>query len=203
MSPTTHLLASWIVAAWTTDNLRDRRLVTLAGVAPDLDGLGIILDVAHGSLRTGQYYYYPQYHHWLTHGLPAALACSVLLAALARRRWKVLVLSLLTYHLHLLCDLVGSRGPTPADLWPIFYFGPLSQHPMWMWRHQWPLDGWQNRLIGVILVFWALSLAVKKGDSPLGVFNRRWDYVFVGVLRKWRANLCSWTAKKSAPGPLV
>jgi hypothetical protein len=38
MSPLTHLLASWIVAAKTTDNPRDRRLVTLAGVAPDLDG---------------------------------------------------------------------------------------------------------------------------------------------------------------------
>ncbi len=49
MSPLTHLLASWIIAVKTTDNLRDRRLVTLAGVAPDLDGLGIIIDIANGS----------------------------------------------------------------------------------------------------------------------------------------------------------
>jgi hypothetical protein len=48
MSPITHLLASWIVAAKTTDNLRDRRLVTLAGVAPDLDGLGIIVRFISG-----------------------------------------------------------------------------------------------------------------------------------------------------------
>ena len=45
MSPITHLLASWIVAAKTTDNLRDRRLVTLAGVLPDLDGLEVSLEM--------------------------------------------------------------------------------------------------------------------------------------------------------------
>jgi len=38
MSPETHLLASWIVAAKTTDNPRDCRLVTLAGILPNGDG---------------------------------------------------------------------------------------------------------------------------------------------------------------------
>jgi inner membrane protein len=45
MSPTTHLLASWIVAAKTTDNPRDCALITWAGVLPDLDGLGMVLDI--------------------------------------------------------------------------------------------------------------------------------------------------------------
>src|SRR5277367_4757241 len=111
MSPITHLLASWIVAAQTTDNPRDRRLVTLAGVAPDLDGLGILIDIANGSFARGHCFYYPTYHHWLGHGLPAALICSLVLAAFARRRLRVLGLSFLVFHLHLLCDLAGSRGP--------------------------------------------------------------------------------------------
>jgi len=189
MSPLTHLLASWIVAAKTTDNLRDRRLVTLAGVAPDLDGLGIVLDFANGALTSGKFHYYPTYHHMLTHGLPASLVCSMLMAALARRHWRVFWLSLLTFHLHLLCDLVGSRGPDKGDIWPIFYFAPLSQHPMWSWQYQWRLDGWQNRVITLALLAWALCLAVKKGDSFVGVINRRCDRVFVGVLQKWRGQL--------------
>src|ERR1700722_2744147 len=106
MSPLTHLGASWIVAAKTTDNLRDRRLVTLAGVAPDLDGLGLLLDYAKGAFTSGKYYYYPTYHHWLTHGLPAAMVCSVLMAALGRRQGRVFWLAMLTFHLHLLCDFV-------------------------------------------------------------------------------------------------
>jgi inner membrane protein len=189
MNPLTHLLASWIVAAKTTDNLRDRRLVTLAGVVPDLDGLGILPDYAKGAYTSGNFYYYPQYHHMLLHGLPAAVLCSLVMAALARRHWRVFWLAFLTFHLHLLCDLAGSRGPDKGDIWPIFYLAPLSQHPMWMWRHQWPLDSWQNWVITMTLFVWALSLAVKKGDSFVGVFNHRFDVVFVGVLRKWHGQL--------------
>ena len=50
MSPATHLFVSWVIAAKTTDNPRDCRLVTLAGILPDLDGLGLIPDVATRAL---------------------------------------------------------------------------------------------------------------------------------------------------------
>jgi inner membrane protein len=189
MNPLTHLLASWIVAAKTTDNLRDRRLVTLAGVAPDLDGLGIVLDIANGALTSGKYYYYPKYHHILSHGLPGAVACSIIMSALANRHRRVFWLSFLTFHLHLLCDFVGSRGPDKNDFWPIYYLAPLRRHPVWEWQYQWRLDGWQNRVITLALLAWALCLAVKKGDSIVGVFNPRWDKVFVGVLQKWHKQL--------------
>jgi inner membrane protein len=180
MSPLTHLLASWIVAAKTTDNLRDRRLVTLAGIAPDVDGLGLIADITVGT------HYYPQYHHWLTHGLAGALVFSTLLAVFGQRRWRVFALSTLTFHLHLLCDLIGSRGPDKTDVWPILYFGPISQHPMWSWKYQWRLDGWQNMVITLALLAWSFLLAIKIGDSFVGVFNRRADRIFVATLQKWR-----------------
>lgn len=189
MSPLTHLLASWIVAANTTDNLRDRRLVTLAGVVPDLDGLGIVIDMANGSFARGNLFYYPEYHHWLGHGLPAALLCSAIMAAIARRKWPVFMLSMLVFHLHLLCDLVGSRGPGPDDFWPIFYFGPFSRNPMWIWKYQWGLDSWPNRILTLILFVWAIWLGIRRGDSFVGVFNRRFDRVFVSVLRKWCSDL--------------
>ena len=187
MSPTTHLLASWLVAAKTTDNLRDRRLVALAGVAPDLDGLGLIVDLCKG----GDPYYYPMYHHWLGHGLVGALVCAGILTCFAERKRRTFFLILLTFHLHLLCDLVGSRGPEPKDIWPIYYFGPLSYRPIWRWAHQWALDGWQNYVISLGLFVWSMALAVKTGDSIIGVFNHKADRIFVETLRKWRAKLIS------------
>jgi inner membrane protein len=196
MSPLTHVLASGVVAAKTTNNVRDRRLVTLAGVAPDLDGLGIIIDYARGAFTSGRFYYYPAYHHWVTHGLPAAVVCSLLMAALARQRGRAFWLALLTFHLHLLCDLLGSRGPDKEDIWPIYYFGPLSQNPVWFFKYQWRLDGWQNLVITLALFVWSLRLAVKMGDSFVGVLNHRCDRVFVGVLRKWHERL--WPAAPSA-----
>jgi inner membrane protein len=186
MSPTTHLLASWILAAKTTDNPRDCRLVTLAGVLPDLDGLGLVVDIFNGAVRHKTTGYYQQYHHYWTHGLPGAIVITAVLVCFARRRGRVAVLALLAYHLHLLCDYVGSRGPDPADKWPIYYFGPLSQNPVWFCKWQWPLFGWQNGVISIVLFVWAMAMTMNRGDSFIGVFNRRADAIFVAMLRKWR-----------------
>src|ERR1017187_8961925 len=127
MSPLAHLVGSWLVAVATTNNSRDRKLVTLAGVLPDADGLGAVVDVV-GSAISGKpntFQYYQQYHHILLHGWPGAIAVSVLLMFFARQHWRVFLLCLLTFHLHLLCDLVGSRGPDFGDFWPICYSEPL------------------------------------------------------------------------------
>lgn len=189
MSPITHLLASWVVAAKTTDNVRDRRLVTLAGVLPDVDGLGVFVDMMTRSGNHAGTQLYPQYHHYLLHGIAGGLLISVGLCLFARKRLRVLLLGLCVFHLHLFCDLVGSRGPSLDDLWPIYYLGPFSRDPRWIWRGQWALDAWPNRVVWVTLLLWSFGLAVKLGDSVLGVFNRRIDAVFVGVLRKWQAQL--------------
>ena len=89
-----------------------------AGIAPDLDGLSVLLG---GNA-------YGRYHHLLTHGYPAAIAVTVLCAALAKSRAVVAALALASFHLHLLCDLAGS-GPG----WPIYYFWPSSRRE-WFWR---------------------------------------------------------------------
>ena len=193
MSPETHLLASWIIAAKTTDNARDCRLVALAGILPDIDGLGLIADIAVRRLTGTRTHYYAQYHHYLLHGALGAILMAALLACFARHCWRVALLTLLVFHLHLLGDFVGSRGPAPEDLWPIFYFGPFDKDPMWVWKGQWRLDGWVNRYLTVGLFLWALWLPVRLGYSAVGVFNRRADQVFVGVLRKWHE---AWVRRK-------
>jgi LexA-binding, inner membrane-associated putative hydrolase len=189
VSPETHLLASWIIAAKTTDNPRDCRLVTLAGILPDADGLGLIVDIAARHLAGKHTHYYAQYHHYLLHGALGGILIAAVLAGFARHRWRVALLALLVFHLHLLCDFVGSRGPAPEDLWPIFYFGPFDRDPMWVWKGQLRLDGWFNRCFSTALFLWSLWLPVSLGHSVLGVFNRRADRVFVGVLRKWHSAL--------------
>jgi hypothetical protein len=193
MSPLTHLLASWVVATATTDNPRDRRLVTLAGVLPDLDGLGIIVDLAHDALGHKATHYYANYHHVLLHGIFGAGVLMVALTIFAQRRWRVALLTLAVFHLHLLCDFIGSRGPSPEDLWPIFYLAPFTKEWMWIWRGQWQLDGWQNRTVFVCLFAWSLWYAVRYGHSFVAVLNRRADRVFVEVLRKWARNLTGGT----------
>lgn len=188
MSPLTHLLGSWLVAAATTNNPRDRKRVTWAGVLPDADGLGLIPDVVGAWISGGEitYHYYHAHHHLLLHGWPGAIFIAGLLTLGARQKWRTLLLCLLTFHLHLLCDLLGSRGPTIADLWPICYAEPLFRHPIWFWKHQWKLDGWQNQLIFMAVFAGALWVATRKGVSFVELINSRLDQTFVGVLQKWR-----------------
>lgn len=198
MYPETHLLASWVIGAKTTDNARDCRLVALAGILPDADGLGLIADGLGRALGWKQTFYYAHYHHYLLHGAFGAILITALLTLFARRKWRVALLSLAVFHLHLLCDFVGSRGPSPEDLWPIFYLGPFDKDPMWIWKGQWRLDAWPNRVLSIVLFLWALCLAVPRGYSFVGVFSRRLDQTFVQVLRKWHADLaCRW--KRSQP----
>jgi inner membrane protein len=186
MSPETHVLLSWIVAAKTTDNPRDCRLVALAGVLPDADGLGIFVDWTRAALGHPGPSLYQQYHHFLLHGAFGAAVIAGLLTCFAKNCGKVALLALLTFHLHLFCDYIGSRGPSPADIWPICYLEPFRRLPIWMWRGQWQLDGWQNKLVFLVVFVWAWRMTLVLGHSVVGVFNRRADAVFVRVVRGWQ-----------------
>lgn len=189
MSPVTHLFGSWIIGAKATNNLRDCRLVALAGILPDADGLGLVLDLANSALGRKATHFYESQHHYLLHGAFGAIVLTLLLTCFAKQRWRVAMLSLLVFHLHLLCDYMGSRGPSPEDLWAIFYFGPFDKDPMWVWKGQWRLDGWQNKLVFLGVFIWSIKLALARGHSVVGVFNRRADAVVVGVLRGWQSQL--------------
>lgn len=136
--------------------------------------------------------YYEHYHHYLLHGAFGAILIAGFLVLFAQRKWRVALLSLVVFHLHLLCDFVGSRGPDPLDLWPIFYFGPFDKDPMWLWKGQWQLDAWPNRLLSVGLLAWSFWLAIPRGYSFVGVFSHRLDRIFIRVLRKWHQDLVNW-----------
>ena len=197
MLPVTHLMASWLVAAKSTKNLRDCRLVALGGILPDVDGLPGVVDSVNQWLGRPPTIYYFEYHHYWLHGLLGGLLIAALLTCFARQRWRVFLMALAVFHLHLLCDLVGSRGPDAIDLWPVYYFGPLTKDFAWVVQWQWPLDGWQNRVISVVLLGWCLALAIRRGDSIIGVFSRRVDGAFVRVLRNWYAG---WAARRGRTG---
>jgi len=187
MHVVTHLLMGWTLAEHTTKSPRDRALITFASVAPDLDGLGLIVDAA-APLFDWTMQWYDRFHHLLLHGLPGALLCTALFACFARQRPYTAGLVFVSYHLHLLGDLLGSRGGGETAIWPIHYLAPLSDGLTFAWGGQWPLTSWQNTTLTVVLMVYALVLAVRRGYSPVGLFSARADAVFVETLRqRWRS----------------
>ena len=183
MNVVTHLLVGWTLAEHTTKSPRDRALVTAASVVPDLDGLGLLTDMA-APLTGWPVQWYERFHHVLLHGMPGALACAALFACFAGERWRTAGLVLVSYHLHLLGDLLGSRGSGAADIWPIRYLEPVSGALTLSWSGQWELAGWENTAFTVVLMAYAIALAVKRGYSPVGLFSARADAVFVETLRR-------------------
>lgn len=186
MSPITHFLAGWVILERTQATPRDKALVALAGIAPDLDGLGIVVDFATRVFGWPETNYYQEFHRMYGHGLPAVLVISVVAALLGAQPLRVALGTFAAVHLHFLCDLVGSRGNGPDDIWGIYYLAPVSLQPHFAWAGQWPLVGWQNMAITAVLlgiVFWR---ATNTGYTPLLVVSPRADAELVGTLRKWR-----------------
>lgn len=181
MSPVTHFLASWLVATGPVLERRDVALITFAGVAPDIDGLGAIPELVtrHTSHPLD---WFSRYHHLLAHNLTFAVLAAIGVFALARRRCLTGGLAFLAIHLHFLMDLIGSRGPDGYN-WPIPYFEPFSSKLQLTWSGQRALNSWQNIASTCGLVCLVIFCAVQTGNSPVEIFSPVFDHKVVEALR--------------------
>jgi membrane-bound metal-dependent hydrolase YbcI (DUF457 family) len=180
MSPVTHFLTGWVFANCARLERRDRALVTLACVIPDIDGLGIIPELLTRN-SSHPLPWFTLYHHSL-HTLVFALVVAALAFALAVQKWKTAWLALLSFHLHLFEDVLGSRGPDGYQ-WPIPYLAPFSHSLQFAWRGEWGLNAWPNAVITALLLLVAFWLAWRRGFSPLEMISSKADAAFVRALR--------------------
>lgn len=186
MSPVTHLLLSWSVASALPLRRKDRVLVTLAGVAPDLDGIGLLWDLAQGA---GQpLALWSMFHHVLGHNITFGLTLALIIFFAATRRAAACAAALVVFHLHLLCDLFGSRGPD--ELWSIPYLLPFSESWNFVWADQWPLNSWQNFAITFAAIIFVFYQGLKRSISPLELISQRANNAFVEVIRKRFGHIC-------------
>jgi membrane-bound metal-dependent hydrolase YbcI (DUF457 family) len=182
VNPITHFLAGWAVANSAELSPRERSLVAVAGVICDADGLGIVADfLTRDSAQPADWW--GRHHHVLGHNLLFAVIVSALALLLASQKWKTAALALASFHLHLLGDLIGARGPD-GDQWPIHYLWPLSGDMQLTWSGQWALNAWPNFAITGALLVGAFYLACKRGYSPLEMLSASADAAFVAALRR-------------------
>jgi membrane-bound metal-dependent hydrolase YbcI (DUF457 family) len=180
MNPITHFLAGWAVGLPAALSRRDRGLIVLASISPDLDAAPALIDLAKGrslqDLELGS-----RFHH-SAHTLVFAAAFSLACLLIARRRFVTAALAFAAINLHYLCDIAGSRGPDGYH-WPIPYLMPFS--PSWQlsvpW--QWGLNAWPNVLITAALLALTIYFAWRRGCSPAGLLSTRADQVFTDTLR--------------------
>jgi hypothetical protein len=137
-------------------------------VVPDLDALSLL----------GGAGAFSEYHHVLTHGIVAAVVVTAVSAACARERVKVLLLSFLAFHVHLICDLLGSGRD-----WPIVYFFPFSRHEYFT-PYGWPLASPQNAFVWLTAVALTVWVGVTRGRTFAEAFMpARADAAVANALR--------------------
>ncbi len=182
MNPITHLLTGWVVANTAHVDRKDRLIVMIAGVLPDVDAAGMIAEtVTRSSERP--LLWWSEYHHVLAHNLGFGLLVTMVSFLLAKQKAKAATLAAISFHLHLLADLVGARGPDGYQ-WPIPYLLPFSDAWQWTWTGQWELNAWPNFAITLALLAMTFIFAWKRGYSPLEIISTRADKTFVATLRK-------------------
>jgi inner membrane protein len=205
MSPVTHFFAGWLLASVsptgrpTTLTRREKALVVAAAVAPDIDGIGIIPELLTRN-TSHPLLWFSQYHHSL-HTLAFALFCTLAAYIIAgpmadftfgpviqgRRLpshpWLTAFLVFISFHLHLLCDLIGARGPD-GEQWPIPYLKPFSNAPQLTWHGQWPLNAWQNFAITGFFLLATFWIAWRYAASPLELVSQPANRALTRTLRQ-------------------
>ncbi|MEM7246550.1 MAG: metal-dependent hydrolase [Acidobacteriota bacterium] len=182
MSPITHFLVGWVTANSQRLSQRERVVVTLAGVASDIDGAGIVAELATRSWDQ-PLLWYSKYHHTVGHNLSFAVLAAIVGFVVAERRWLTAGLAFLSVHLHLLGDVVGSRGPDGFQ-WPLSYLFPFSDRWKWTWNGQWELNAWPNFVVTFVALGLTFFLAWKRGVSPLEMVSAKANRAFVETLRR-------------------
>jgi hypothetical protein len=165
MSPIIHGCVGWLIGH-RLQSRRARLAVTVAAVAPDLDGVGLLVSEE----------LYVEWHHRLAHGAIFAVVTAVVVGSMCRSK-KAAALALIAFHSHVVMDLVGS-GPG----WPILYWYPFD-HTEWLPSWQWDLASWQNSVFGLATVLVCLATALTVRRTPVELFSPRADSRVVTTLR--------------------
>ncbi|WP_221892300.1 metal-dependent hydrolase [Teredinibacter haidensis] len=184
ISPVAHLLISWPVsyALFKDTTKRERIILSVSGLSPDIDGFGLVVDFSTKILGVSTNYW-SHFHHNL-HSLPFGIFVAVISMFFAKGR-RVLIGcgSLLLFHIHLLCDLVGSKGSNGYQ-WPIPYLSPLHSGVNLSVSWQWELNAWQNILIAFIFSAINYSLIKIKRESPFELVSSRINNVVVSLVKR-------------------
>ena len=96
----------------------------------------------------------------------------------------------ISFHLHLMCDLIGARGPD-GDQWPIPYLKPFSNAVQLAWHGQWALNAWQNFAITGVFLLATFWIAWKYGSSPVELVSERGNVRFARTVQRWFSPLAS------------
>jgi len=193
-----HLIISWFVAeACGVKSPRDRRIVALSGLAPDIDSLAYVGAIVYFRFDKDLAFehVWEVVHHRYTHGLGFVVLTGIVAfliltrfsfpgvgrrndvaAGPGSRAGRVALLCMLVSAIHVFCDVVAG-GPT----WPVFPAWPLSDLA-WSLDWSWTLGEWPNSVILFACLAGTMLYARVAGYSPMESINYGVERWFVRII---------------------
>ena len=192
MQGPSHLIISWFAAeAAGLKSPRDRRIVALSGLAPDIDVLAYLGGIVYFGFDKNLAFehVWQIVHHRYTHGLGFILLTGIIAFIVASRGTRpgelayrqaagVAILSMITSMVHVFCDVVGG-GPT----WPVYPLWPISDFG-WAVSWSWTLADWPNTVILFSCLIGMMLYAKISGCSPMESINYILDRLFVTIIQR-------------------
>jgi inner membrane protein len=171
-----HFFWSWLLPWSALAERRDRVIVALAGIAPDVDGL---------TLLAGREAFI-EYHHKYTHHFAGAALVAAAALIWGRRRLATAGFAVAAWGLHLFLDMAGAgeRHEDGTFAYPLPLLWPFSDRPFDPFPWSWPLASWQNLVAMGLALALILRMAVVRGRTPIEVFSARADGAVVTALRR-------------------
>jgi len=173
---TQHLFLSYLLPWRARLERRDRVIVALAGLAPDVDA-PVLLLMGHDA--------FVRHHHEVTHHLAGAVLAAAAGLAFGRRRAAAAAFAAAAWCGHLLLDLAGAgeRYPDGSFAYPLPLLWPFSTRGFDPFPFSWPLASWQNAAVMAAALVLMVRLAVVEGRTVLEVFSLRLDAAVVRAVR--------------------
>jgi hypothetical protein len=160
LSPIVHGMIAWLVAVAFVKEVQDRRLIVIAGVVLDIDGIFILINNTS----------YLEFHHTFGHSFLFGLLVAMVAMALSADKLKVFFGALAAFSLHLFADIVGTNWPVP-----IFY--PLSDFSLTanLFLTQTQIYNIVNPAVFIICLILIFILMYRKNISPIEFLSEKLD----------------------------
>lgn len=179
MDPILHGLLTWLFAVALVKDASDRRLVVVAGVAMDIDGIFVLFD---NDL-------YHQFHHTFGHSVLFGLLLAITAGALANsNRFKILSVAFGAFLVHIFADLIGSN-------WASQVFYPFSDYGLssTSFLSNTLIYGVINPAVLILALIATVVVAYRKEFSPIEFISEKLDKRIVGHFVypiKYKCELC-------------
>ena len=173
MTGVAHASLGWMLAEAGRGDRAFRAAVLAAALAPDLDGLTVLLGTAA----------YDHYHHLLSHNALFSLLVSLVAVALCRRSiLKVFLFTQLAFYTHYFGGYFFTK-------YPLYWLYPFSDRPFFTENSVWVGHPVNQVLNFAFLLFLGL-VAWRTGRTPLEVLSPNLDRRIVNYLFRSKSATC-------------